>query len=318
MFGYGTPDRQLLPAGQPGLRRSHRAVELRSGEVARRSSPRPASRNLSLTFKVPPAGLCPRGGEIIAAAARRGRHQRRGRQRRVGGVARQRVPGRLRLRPHDRQPRRGQRHRRLRQADYYPNYDATRSTRSSTELNATTDPAKQIELKQAIQTQLAEDYAVALPVRAAQHHGRPTRTCRACGRTRRSRSPTSRRCPGRSGSQSDPLPTEHGGGGIAGSACSPAIAQPDMTSYLAGRLLSLIASLIVASIVIFFVLEVLPGDPAQFMLGHERAARYARGAPHRSSGSMRPPLDPLLRLGARACSAAISASATPTACRSAS
>lgn len=40
-----------------------------------------------------------------------------------------------------------------------------------------------------------------------------------------------------------------------------------MTSYLAGRLLSLIASLIVASIVIFFVLEVLPGDPAQFILG---------------------------------------------------
>lgn len=40
-----------------------------------------------------------------------------------------------------------------------------------------------------------------------------------------------------------------------------------MTSYLAGRLLSLIASLFVASAVIFFVLEVLPGDPAQFILG---------------------------------------------------
>jgi peptide/nickel transport system permease protein len=40
-----------------------------------------------------------------------------------------------------------------------------------------------------------------------------------------------------------------------------------MTTYLAGRLVSLIASLIVASIIIFLVLEVLPGDPAQFILG---------------------------------------------------
>jgi peptide/nickel transport system permease protein len=40
-----------------------------------------------------------------------------------------------------------------------------------------------------------------------------------------------------------------------------------MTAYLAGRLVSLVASLIVASIVIFLVLEVLPGDPAQFILG---------------------------------------------------
>ncbi len=40
-----------------------------------------------------------------------------------------------------------------------------------------------------------------------------------------------------------------------------------MTSYLAGRLLSLLLSLVAASIIIFFVLEVLPGDPAQFILG---------------------------------------------------
>lgn len=40
-----------------------------------------------------------------------------------------------------------------------------------------------------------------------------------------------------------------------------------MTSFLAGRLLSLVASLLVASVIIFFVLEVLPGDPAQFILG---------------------------------------------------
>jgi peptide/nickel transport system permease protein len=40
-----------------------------------------------------------------------------------------------------------------------------------------------------------------------------------------------------------------------------------MIAYVAWRVLSLIASLIVASLVIFFILEVLPGDPAQFILG---------------------------------------------------
>jgi peptide/nickel transport system permease protein len=40
-----------------------------------------------------------------------------------------------------------------------------------------------------------------------------------------------------------------------------------MIAYLAGKLVSLVASLVVASIIIFFVLEVLPGDPAQFILG---------------------------------------------------
>jgi peptide/nickel transport system permease protein len=40
-----------------------------------------------------------------------------------------------------------------------------------------------------------------------------------------------------------------------------------MATYLLSRLAALIASLIAASVVIFFVLEVLPGDPAQFMLG---------------------------------------------------
>src|SRR6478735_6505269 len=40
-----------------------------------------------------------------------------------------------------------------------------------------------------------------------------------------------------------------------------------MPAYLSGRLLSLVLSLIAASIVIFLVLEVVPGDPAQFMLG---------------------------------------------------
>jgi peptide/nickel transport system permease protein len=40
-----------------------------------------------------------------------------------------------------------------------------------------------------------------------------------------------------------------------------------MGGYFAGRFASLIVSLIVASILIFLVLEVLPGDPAQFILG---------------------------------------------------
>ena len=40
-----------------------------------------------------------------------------------------------------------------------------------------------------------------------------------------------------------------------------------MSTYLAGRVASLLLGLIVASIVIFSILEVLPGDPAQFILG---------------------------------------------------
>lgn len=40
-----------------------------------------------------------------------------------------------------------------------------------------------------------------------------------------------------------------------------------MTRYLLGRVLSLLASLLAASIIIFLILEVVPGDPAQFMLG---------------------------------------------------
>jgi len=40
-----------------------------------------------------------------------------------------------------------------------------------------------------------------------------------------------------------------------------------MPSYLLGRFVSLVLSLIAASIVIFLLLEVVPGDPAQFMLG---------------------------------------------------
>ena len=40
-----------------------------------------------------------------------------------------------------------------------------------------------------------------------------------------------------------------------------------MLGYISKRLLSLSASLIVASILIFIVIEIIPGDPAAFMLG---------------------------------------------------
>ena len=40
-----------------------------------------------------------------------------------------------------------------------------------------------------------------------------------------------------------------------------------MLRYSLKRLVSLIVSLAVASLVIFFVIEVAPGDPASFMLG---------------------------------------------------
>ena len=40
-----------------------------------------------------------------------------------------------------------------------------------------------------------------------------------------------------------------------------------MSNYLAGRIASVVLSLLVASIVIFLIMEVLPGDPAQFILG---------------------------------------------------
>src|SRR5438105_14448161 len=40
-----------------------------------------------------------------------------------------------------------------------------------------------------------------------------------------------------------------------------------MSTYLAGRIASLIVSLLVASVIIFCILEILPGDPAQFILG---------------------------------------------------
>ena len=40
-----------------------------------------------------------------------------------------------------------------------------------------------------------------------------------------------------------------------------------MIRFLLARLLSLILSLLAASIIIFAVIEIVPGDPAAFMLG---------------------------------------------------
>jgi len=40
-----------------------------------------------------------------------------------------------------------------------------------------------------------------------------------------------------------------------------------MLHYLLSRIISLLLSLAVASLVIFFVIEIIPGDPASFMLG---------------------------------------------------
>ena len=62
-----------------------------------------------------------------------------------------------------------------------------------------------------------------------------------------------------------------------------------MTSFLAGRLLSLVASLLVASVIIFFVLEVLPGDPAQVILGMN-AQPYTLAALRTQLGLDAPPL----------------------------
>ncbi|MBK5925862.1 peptide ABC transporter, partial [Rhodobaculum claviforme] len=40
-----------------------------------------------------------------------------------------------------------------------------------------------------------------------------------------------------------------------------------MLRFVAERLLSLVLSLVVASVVVFSVVELVPGDPAAFMLG---------------------------------------------------
>ena len=45
------------------------------------------------------------------------------------------------------------------------------------------------------------------------------------------------------------------------------IIQSKMSSYFFSRLKVLIFSLFFASLIIFFIIEIIPGDPASFMLG---------------------------------------------------
>ena len=63
-----------------------------------------------------------------------------------------------------------------------------------------------------------------------------------------------------------------------------------MTLFLAKRLAILVATLLVTSLVVFVVLEILPGDPAQVMLGTDGA----RASYWRSYGG-KPGLDYLLK-----------------------
>ena len=46
-----------------------------------------------------------------------------------------------------------------------------------------------------------------------------------------------------------------------------------MTHFLTRRLAGLLATLAVASVIIFIMINVLPGDPAQLMLGTDARAR---------------------------------------------
>jgi peptide/nickel transport system permease protein len=63
-----------------------------------------------------------------------------------------------------------------------------------------------------------------------------------------------------------------------------------MSAFLLGRFVSLALSLLAASVVIFIVLEVVPGDPAQFMLGLNASPELA-DALRESLGLNGPPLE---------------------------
>ena len=70
-----------------------------------------------------------------------------------------------------------------------------------------------------------------------------------------------------------------------------------VTAFIAWR--CRLATLLAASLVVFLVLQVLPGDPATLMLGHLRAPRHAGGAaPPDGPRSARP--GPLRRAGSAA------------------
>lgn len=62
-----------------------------------------------------------------------------------------------------------------------------------------------------------------------------------------------------------------------------------MTRFILGRLVSLVLSLIAASVVIFILLEIVPGDPAAFMLGLNSSAESA-AALRETLGLTGPPL----------------------------
>ena len=51
-----------------------------------------------------------------------------------------------------------------------------------------------------------------------------------------------------------------------------------MTAYLLKRLVIGLVTLVVASMVVFAVLEILPGDPARLMLGMNATRRRGRSA----------------------------------------
>ena len=86
-----------------------------------------------------------------------------------------------------------------------------------------------------------------------------------------------------------------------------------MLRYLLSRLLSLAVSLAVASVVIFAVVEVIPGDPASYMLGLN--AEPETVAALRRELGLEGPVVRGISTGWAGMLTAISASPTPTACR---
>ena len=128
--------------------------------------------------------------------------------------------------------------------DYYFHYRNADFKALLGELNGTSDPAKRNEIMGSIQRKIADD-AVNVFLFQLPRSASGTPRSRACGRTRRSRPTTSPGCTG---------PTER-------------YRRRDMAAFAARRLLSLLATLVAASIVIFLVMEVIPSDPAAYMLG---------------------------------------------------
>ena len=61
-----------------------------------------------------------------------------------------------------------------------------------------------------------------------------------------------------------------------------------MLAFFVNRLVSLSLSLLAASVVIFFVLEVVPGDPAAFMLGMNAAPEAVDALRDQLAGHNRP------------------------------